>query len=637
MKIIEVENIKELKTLLSKNSSEPIVINLKNDVYEIEEGININHNNITINGNGSVLKGSRRIDFCNCEIENGIVKIDLKQSGIPVGEFGLGTSWGLDCFSNYDQLIDDYTVKIKPNAFGTAMYPSSWSAKKHGPGLEVFFDGEPMKLTRYPESGFMHIKHSFQLPDPSNYDKKVGDFFAEDNGKIIPDDEEFTRFKLADRALLVGNWMFDWATQKHEIDWIDSNKNMIKIKPPFHGYGYNVGATFYALNVFEMLKKQIGCWFIDRKDGFLYIHPFDGQNYVDISICDNMFYGKNLADLKFGDISVAQCRFSAYSFKNSNNISVKSGKIKNMGDYAIVGINCIGFSVENCKIESTGGGITLHGGDNENLISGNNLIKGNEITKIGRWQSVYMPAVDITGVGTKVSGNYIHDIPHIAILFGGNYHIIEKNEISHFCTETNDAAAIYCGRNLSYYGNEINNNFIHDSQGLNGNGIMGLYFDDFSASVSCCDNVIENVTNAVMLGGGHDFVFKRNIFSNCDFFSIDSRGKEWSDIGQPTIQDVLNKLRNSPYKNKNWGKAFPKLCNADIESEKFLLPYGNEIAENTFINCGGIFYQHQYHDEHFIKIHDNTFINQKTLNNRTYFNVLDWVTRVFSAIFKNTN
>ena len=635
MKTIEITNINELKALLSENSSEPIVINLEKGVYEIEESINIKRSNITINGNGSVLKGSRKINFSDCENENGIFKIDLKKLGISSGEFGLGSSWGLNYFINYEQLLDEYTVKAKYNSFGTFMRPTSWNAKRRGPGMEVFFEGKPMKLTRYPESGFMHIKQSFQQPDEKNYDKKLGNFNAENNGEFMPDDENFPKFKLADRALLVGNWKFDWATQKHEIEQIDSENNIIKVKKPYHGYGYAVGATFYALNVFAMLESQIGSWFIDRKNEMLYIHPYDRQEHIEVSICDNLFYGENLSNLSFNNLSIAQCRFSAFCFENSKNISVKSVNIANVGDYAVVGINCTDFTVANCKIESTGGGITLHGGDNDNLISSNNTVSCTEITKIGRWQAVYMPAIDIAGVGAKITGNYIHDIPHIAILYSGNNHIIEHNEIARFCTETNDAGAIYCGRNISYYGIEINYNYIHDSQGLDGKGITALYFDDFSASATCTENIIANVTNAVMIGGGHDFVFKNNIFSDCDFFIIDSRGKEWTDAGLNTIQESINNLKNSQYRNNVWKKAYPKLYNTNPDSSEFLLPYGNEIIGNSFINCGGIFYQENFHDRTLIAIKDNFFTNQKTLNSDNYFEILERIAKDYSVIFEN--
>lgn len=622
MKTIEIKDINELRNLLSENSTEPLVVDLKKEIYETESNINIKRCNVTINGNGAVLKGSRKIFLSDCTEENGIFKIDLKRLGISSGEFGLGNSWGLNYFSNYTQLLDEYTVKFKENSFGTPLGPTSWDAKHHGPGMEVFFDGQPMKLTRYPENGSMHIKQSFQLPDVENYDKKLGDYYAENNGEFIPDDNNFSKFKMADKALLVGNWKFEWATQKHAIDKIDSEKNIIKVKTPYHGYGYSVGAPFYALNVFEMLESQIGSWFIDRENELLYIHPYDGQDHIEISVCDNIFIGKNLSDLSFNNLNLSQCRFSAYNFENSKNISVDSVIIKNVGDYAVVGINCTNFSVDNCKIESSGGGITLHGGDNENLISSNNEVSNTEITKIGRWQAVYMPAIDITGVGVKIIGNYIHDIPHAAIIYSGNNHIIERNEITRFCTETNDAGAIYCGRNNSYYGVEINYNYIHDSQGLDGKGINALYFDDFSSSATCIGNIIANVTSAVQLGGGHDYLFMHNVFSNCDFFMIDSRGKIWFDLESSTILDNLKHLKKSDYKNDAWKKAFPKLYNADVESEEFLLPYGNRIIENTFIDCGGIYYQSKHHDLRLIEIKDNTFMNRKEIDLENHYTYL---------------
>jgi molybdopterin-containing oxidoreductase family membrane subunit len=56
-----------------------------------------------------------------------------------------------------------------------------------------------------------------------------------------------------------------------------------------------------------------------------------------------------------------------------------------------------------------------------------------------------VPAVILSGVGHRVSHNVIQDHPHCAILFSGNEHRIEYNEIHSVCYESNDAGAIYSG------------------------------------------------------------------------------------------------------------------------------------------------------------------------------------------------
>ena len=83
----------------------------------------------------------------------------------------------------------------------------------------------------------------------------------------------------------------------------------------------------------------------------------------------------------------------------------------------------------------------------------------------------------IGGFGQRASHNLIHDHPHCAILFTGNDHLIEFNEIHHIALETGDnAGAIYSGRDYTFRGNRIRYTFVHDTGGV-GMGRMGIYMD----------------------------------------------------------------------------------------------------------------------------------------------------------------
>ena len=56
----------------------------------------------------------------------------------------------------------------------------------------------------------------------------------------------------------------------------------------------------------------------------------------------------------------------------------------------------------------------------------------------------------------------------MAIVFGGNEHLIEFNEIHDVCHESNDAGAIYGGRDWTMRGTVIRYNYFHDISGFEG-------------------------------------------------------------------------------------------------------------------------------------------------------------------------
>src|SRR6185437_967855 len=116
-----------------------------------------------------------------------------------------------------------------------------------------------------------------------------------------------------------------------------------------------------------------------------------------------------------------------------------------------------------CSIYNTGAeGISLSGGDRKTLTPARNFATDNDIHDVGRWTVQNHPAISIDGVGNRIAHNFLHDCKHCAIMFWGNDHVMEYNEIARCVTDSSDAGAIYSGRDPSARGNAIRYNFIHD-------------------------------------------------------------------------------------------------------------------------------------------------------------------------------
>ena len=114
-----------------------------------------------------------------------------------------------------------------------------------------------------------------------------------------------------------------------------------------------------------------------------------------------------------------------------------------------------------------------------------------------------------------VAHNLIHDAPHIAVIFGGNNHIIEYNEIYNVCYESNDAGAIYAGRDWTMRGTVIRYNYMHHISGFKGKGCVGVYLDDMYCGTKIYGNLFYRVTRAAFIGGGRDNIVENNLFVEC--------------------------------------------------------------------------------------------------------------------------
>ena len=224
------------------------------------------------------------------------------------------------------------------------------------------------------------------------------------------------------------------------------------------------------------------------------------------------------------------------------------------------------------------------------------------------------------GWGCTVSENYIYDVPHFGIVFAGNNHVIEKNEISKACYETNDAGAIYSGRNWTFRGNIIRYNYLHDLRGHENKGCAGVYFDDLMSSAEVYGNIFANIPYiALLLGGGRDFDIYDNTFYNCKMAVMyDKRGVMWASYSNDGGR-LGERLKEVDYKSDTWKNAYPKLYT--IKENDMLMPMGNKIRNNTIIGGDGFALQTADLSD-ITQIEGNTFVHSDAEKHE--INHVDW-------------
>jgi hypothetical protein len=482
--------------------------------------------------------------------------------------------------------ITDFGV-TKSRGFGRPTTPAH---------CELFFGGQPMTLARWPNEG------AWEKIDGFPESAAAGD---DHGGKIGKLEEGFRyagdrprRWQDTANLWVHGYWAWDWANSYEQVAAIDLEGRLVKTQPPYGLYGFRKGQRFYFLNVLEELD-QPGEWFLDAAAGVLYFWPpepldaSEGKETVLSLLTEPLVRLKGAAHCTLEGLTFEASRGSAVQIRGGASNRVAGCAIRNLGNWGVRIEGGLGHGVLSCDVVDTGdGGVSLEGGDRQTLTPGGHCVENCRFARQGRWSKCYVPAVLMEGVGHRAAHNLIHDHPHCAILFSGNEHLLEFNEIHHIALETGDVGAIYTGRDYTYRGNRIRHNFIHHTGGV-GMGSMGVYMDDCVSGAEIYGNVFYKVQRAVFLGGGRDHRVINNIFVECNHaVELDGRGLDgapvWRNMVDKTLRQRLTRVPLALYRER-----YPALTALDefygppggtpLEGAAFkgVPPGGNVVARNV--------------------------------------------------------
>ena len=577
--------LERAKLAIKKNKGKSITIYLREGYYSLEKTFVLENGDIPENtpilissfpGEKAHIFGGRQIsgfvpldpnskivDKIDTEFRKDILMIDLKEKGI----------------TNYGNL--------SARGFGRHIQAS---------GLELYFNEIPMTLARWPNEDWATIKDV-----PEELDGKGFSYAGDRPEKWIN----------APDLWLHGYWKRDWADTYVKVSKIDILQKTILTKPPYSGYPFTKGKRFYALNLLEELDTP-GEWYLDRESGILYFWPPSDIKKAKIIVSllqEPLIQIKNLNNISFKDLVFEYTSGAGIEIIGGNSNTIDSCTLRNIGTVAIsigklepnigglIYQNTLynGYAgnhngVINCKIHTTGeGGIILGGGDRTTLKPGNNFAINNDIYDCSRWVRTYRAGIFMYGVGNIIRHNVIHDLPHTAVFFWGNEHLMEYNEVYQVCMETGDAGAFYNGRDWSQRGSIIRYNYFHHLHGVEGqegwNEVMAIYLDDWSSGATIFGNVFYKAGRSAMIGGGRENLVENNVFiDGAPAVHVDSRGMGWAkyyfDGSDNTLFERLEAIKpNEP----PYSERYPML--AEIPKDRPALPLGNRIIKN--ISSGG--------------------------------------------------
>jgi hypothetical protein len=473
--------------------------------------------------------------------------------------------------------------------------------------MEVFFHNEPMTLARWPNQGFAKIAG---IPQDQQRTDEHGGKLGKLTGGFLYEGDEPGRWKADPDVWVHGYWAYDWANSYERVASIDAGKHLIKTAPPYGVYGFRKGQRIYFLNILEELDSP-GEWYLDRSSGMLYFWPPAplSQGSVRVSIVEQpLIRLRDVSYVTFRGLTIECTRGDGIRIEGGSDDVIDRCTVRNVGDSAVVVRGGTNHQVTRCDIYNPGdGGISMSGGDRNTLTPAGHLAENNRLHHIARWSKCYQPAIGISGVGIRAAHNLIYDHPHCGILLSGNDHVIEFNEIHHVCLETGDVGAIYMGRDYTYRGNVIRDNYLHDIGGV-GMGSMGIYMDDCVSGTVIRGNVFKSVQRAVFLGGGRDFRVENNVFIDCKpAVQLDARGLDkapvWHDMVYGFMRQRLQEMHpeQPPYSTR-----YPELAALKqfYASDNGVPPGNITIAHN--ISVGGKWLSLQWHaTQAMVKTADN--------------------------------
>lgn len=423
------------------------------------------------------------------------------------------------------------------------------------PGLEVFIDGMPLELARWPNEGTVPIG---KVLDTGSVPRN-GDF--SDRGGVFEFDYDRPRlWTQANDLWLSGLFGVGYADDTIRVADIDLEKHTIAMAQA-HMYGIKSGhgwQAYYALNLLEEIDRP-GEYFLDRQSGILYFYPPIGSaREIAVSLLDEpMVCLEGASHVIFYDLTLEMARGMGVYIERGEGCIVGGCEIRNLGTVGV----CIGRGIAplpvyahegtgepisrqlgswhehiyqnpaynreggsshlvvGCDIYQTGaGGVSLGGGDRVSLTPAGNVVRNCHIHHFNRLDRSYKAAVNIDGCGNRIEHCFIHDCPNNAIYLHGNDHVIEYNDVRHTCLKADDMGSFYMGRDPSEAGNIIRYNLWYRNGSDLSSSFCDIYFDDGACGVEVLGNIFVGSKGwaSVFVHGGTYHTITNNLFVDCD-------------------------------------------------------------------------------------------------------------------------
>ena len=406
--------------------------------------------------------------------------------------------------------ITDYG-ELKVRGFGLQRTPP--------PTLELYCNGQPQILARWPNEGFVGID---RLVAPGNAETGEPSVIGYLGGRP----ERWTR---AEEPWLFGYFKYLWADSSIKVGAIDTAAKTLTTAEPYDysgGMDTGQGIIYYAYNLLEELD-QPGEWYLNRETGILYFWPPVDPAAATIEIgmwAAPMLTMTGVSHVRVESLVFDLARENGLILTDCEHCLIAGCTISRFAGNGITVNGGHGNGLYGCDVHTVGRrAAEVLGGERESLTPGGHFVENCRLYNYGRIDRTYTPAIQLEGVGNRVAHNLMYDGPSSVMRIEGNDHVIEYNEVHSVVRESDDQGAIDIFLNPTYRGLIFRHNYFHDNgktgaeHGVHGQAAIRL--DDAISGVQIYGNVFVRSSNgnfgAVQMNSGRDNVIDNNIFADC--------------------------------------------------------------------------------------------------------------------------
>ena len=451
------------------------------------------------------------------------------------------------------------------------------------PTLELFVDGRPMTLARWPNSGFVGIE---KLVEPGSK--------PEGKPSVIEYiDDRHQRWVDAKDPWLFGYFRYLWADATIKVSKIDTAARTITCDQAYHygrpGMHTGQGIQYYAFNLLEEID-QPGEWYLDRETGVLYLYPPTDLDAATVEVgllSTPMVTMDQVTDVRFEGLTFDLARYHGLIVTGCSRCLIAGCTVSRMAGNGITVSGGEGNGLLGCDIHTIGRRASeIIGGDRATLTPGGHFVENCRIHNFGRIDRTYTPAVQLEGVGNRVAHNLMYNCPSSVMRIEGNDHIIEFNEVHNAVRESDDQGAMELFANPTYRGVVFRyNRFTNCGKAGVGAAVHGqaaIRLDDAISDMLVYSNVFIRSANghfgAIQMNSGRDNVMDNNLFIDC---------KQGVSGGYNAGNSVWRRIAD--------GNPAPAYYMTDLYLERYPLiatmmdePSINHIWRNVFYRCGPV-------------------------------------------------
>lgn len=486
-------------------------------------------------------------------------------------------------------------VQLDLRAAGLARVARPPDVYHDGGGLpDLFIDEVPQPLARWPDEAAATMERVLDRGEP----RRRG-------GVFIARDDRVSRWNVADGLWLEGYWRVPWDPAAIRVAAIEPATRRVDLAGATQG---GIGSKYapdgqlgdgtepwWAVNVLEEIDRP-GEWCIHLPSQRLYLWPpagFGPATRVFVSgFSEPVVQIDDAEHVTLQLLSIAGGLGDGVSITGGRKALVVGCTLRCLGGTGVVIDGGRDHTVRSCDIHDNGSaGVRLFGGDRRTLAAAGHAVVNNDIHHVGRRRKTWAAAVhlgslmmergghDADAVGCRVANNFLHDLPHSAVLYAGNDHVLERNEVCRVALTSADVGAFYTSHDWTSQGTVARHNLVHDCPRAN-----AFYLDDGDSGDTVEENVVWRAASGVFLGGGHDNVIRRNVIVDCPVgIHVDSRGVARGYRDNPRLRGLLGSV---PVDTPPWSDRYPALRRLLDPAFDAGRPDGITITGNVTVRCG---------------------------------------------------